>query len=90
VVGTGMLDLSLTQYLNRTREAVTMTQTLDWTFSWDRFRGACSHGRMSERDAVRKKRRGSGEATTSAVVTSIIAIVVATAVITFACELLGI
>jgi phospholipid/cholesterol/gamma-HCH transport system permease protein len=31
-----------------------------------------------------------GEATTSAVVTSIVAIVVATAVITFACQLLGI
>jgi len=90
VVGTGMLDLSLTQYLNRTREAVTMAHLWIGLFHSVVFgvlvaMAGCLRGMQCERSAS-----GVGEATTSAVVTSIVAIVVATAVITFACEILGI
>jgi phospholipid/cholesterol/gamma-HCH transport system permease protein len=90
VIGTGMLDLSLTQYLNRTREAVTMAHLWIGLFHSAVFgvlvaMAGCLRGMQCERSAS-----GVGEATTSAVVTSIVAIVVATAVITFACEILGI
>jgi phospholipid/cholesterol/gamma-HCH transport system permease protein len=90
VVGTGMLDLSLTQYLNRTREAVTMAHLWIGLFHSAVFgvlvaMAGCLRGMQCGRSAS-----AVGEATTSAVVTSIVAIVVATAVITFACELLGI
>jgi phospholipid/cholesterol/gamma-HCH transport system permease protein len=90
VVGTGMLDLSLTQYLNRTREAVTMAHLWIGLFHSAVFgvlvaMAGCLRGMQCERSAS-----GVGEATTSAVVTSIVAIVVATAVITFACEILGV
>jgi phospholipid/cholesterol/gamma-HCH transport system permease protein len=85
-----MLDLSLTQYLNRTREAVTMAHLWIGLFHSAVFgvlvaMAGCLRGMQCERSAS-----GVGEATTSAVVTSIVAIVVATAVITFACEILGI
>jgi phospholipid/cholesterol/gamma-HCH transport system permease protein len=90
VVGTGMLDLGLTEYLNRTREAVTMAHLWIGLFHSAVFgvlvaMAGCLRGMQCERSAS-----GVGEATTSAVVTSIVAIVVATAVITFACEILGI
>jgi phospholipid/cholesterol/gamma-HCH transport system permease protein len=90
VVGTGMLDLSLAEYLNRTREAVTMTQVWIGLFHGVIFgvlvaMAGCLRGMQCGRSAS-----AVGEATTSAVVTSIVAIVVATAVITFACQLLGI
>ena len=90
VVGTGMLDLSLTEYLNRTREAVTMTQLWIGLFHGAVFgvlvaMAGCLRGMQCGRSAS-----AVGEATTSAVVTSIVAIVVATAMITFACQVLGI
>jgi phospholipid/cholesterol/gamma-HCH transport system permease protein len=90
VVGTGMLDLSLAEYLNRTREAVTMTQVWIGLFHSVVFGvlvsiAGCLRGIQCGRSAA-----AVGEATTSAVVTSIVAIVVATAVITFACRVLGI
>jgi phospholipid/cholesterol/gamma-HCH transport system permease protein len=90
VVGTGMLDLSLTEYLNRTREAVRMTHLWIGLFHSAVFgvlvaMAGCLRGIQCGRSAS-----AVGEATTSAVVTSIVAIVVATAVITFACEVLGI
>jgi phospholipid/cholesterol/gamma-HCH transport system permease protein len=90
VVGVGMLDLSLTQYLNRTREAVTMTHLWIGLFHSAVFgvlvaMAGCLRGMQCGRSAS-----AVGEATTSAVVTSIVAIVVATAVITFACQVLGI
>jgi phospholipid/cholesterol/gamma-HCH transport system permease protein len=90
VVGTGMLDLSLTEYLNRTREAVTMTQLWIGLFHGAVFgvlvaMAGCLRGMQCGRSAS-----AVGEATTSAVVTSIVAIIVATAVITLACQLLGI
>jgi phospholipid/cholesterol/gamma-HCH transport system permease protein len=90
VVGTGMLDLSLTEYLNRTREAVTMTQLWIGLFHGAVFgvlvaMAGCLRGMQCGRSAS-----AVGEATTSAVVTSIVAIIVATAIITFACQVLGI
>ena len=89
VVGTGMLDLSLTEYLNRTREAVTMTHLWIGLFHSAVFgvlvaMAGCLRGMQCGRSAS-----AVGEATTSAVVTSIVAIVVATAVITFACQVAG-
>jgi phospholipid/cholesterol/gamma-HCH transport system permease protein len=90
VVATGMLDLSLTEYLNRTWEAVTMTHLWVGLFHSAVFgvlvaMAGCLRGMQCGRSAS-----AVGEATTSAVVTSIVAIVVATAVITFVCQLLGI
>ncbi len=90
VVGTGMLDLSLAEYLTRTREAVTMPHV--WigllhsaVFGVLVAMAGCLRGMQCGRSAS-----AVGEATTSAVVTSIVAIVVATAVITFVCQVLGI
>ena len=89
-VGIGMLDLNLTEYLNRTREAVTMTYLWIGLFHSTVF-GAlvaiagCLRGMQCGRSAS-----AVGEATTSAVVTSIVAIIVATAIITFVCQVLGI
>jgi phospholipid/cholesterol/gamma-HCH transport system permease protein len=90
VVCMGMLDLSLTEYLNRTREAVTMTYLCIGLFHSAVFgvlvaMAGCLRGMQCGRSAS-----AVGEATTSAVVTSIVAIVVATAIITFACQVLGI
>ena len=90
VVGVGMLDLSLAEYLNRTREAVRMTHLWIGLFHSAVFgvlvaMAGCLRGIQCGRSA-----EAVGEATTSAVVTSIVAIVVATAVITLACEILGI
>jgi phospholipid/cholesterol/gamma-HCH transport system permease protein len=90
VVGTGMLDLSLAEYFNRTREAVTMTQLWIGLFHSAVFgvlvaMAGCLRGIQCGRSAA-----AVGEATTSAVVTSIVAIVVATAMITLACQVLGI
>ncbi len=90
VVGIGMLDLSLTEYLNRTREAVTMTHLWVGLFHSAVFgvlvaMAGCLRGIQCGRSAS-----AVGEATTSAVVTSIVAIVVATAMITFVCQMLGI
>jgi len=90
VVGTGMLDLSLAEYLNRTREAVTMAHLWIGLFHSAVFgvlvaMAGCLRGMQCGRSAS-----AVGEATTSAVVTSIVAIVVATAIITFACQILGI
>jgi phospholipid/cholesterol/gamma-HCH transport system permease protein len=89
VVGTGMLDLSLAEYLNRTREAVTMNELWIGLFHSVVFgvlvaMAGCLRGMECGRSAA-----AVGEAATSAVVTSIVAIVVATAVITFACQVLG-
>jgi phospholipid/cholesterol/gamma-HCH transport system permease protein len=90
VVGMGMLNFSLAEYLNRTREAVTMTHLWIGLFHSGVFgvlvaMAGCLRGMQCGRSAS-----AVGEAATSAVVTGIVAIVVATAVITFACELLGI
>ncbi len=90
MVGTGMLDLGLIEYLNRTREALNLT-----TFGIGLLHSAvfgvlvalsgCLRGMQCERSAS-----AVGYAATSAVVTSIVSIILATAVITFVCQVLGI
>ncbi len=90
IVGVGMLDLGLIEYMNRTREALTLT-----TFGIGLFHSAvfgvlvalsgCLRGMQCERSAS-----AVGYAATSAVVTSIVSIIMATAVITFVCQVLGI
>ena len=90
IVGIGMLDLGLIEYLNRTQEALTLT-----TFGIGLFHSAvfgvlvalsgCLRGMQCGRSAS-----AVGYAATSAVVTSIVSIIVATAIITFVCQVLGI
>jgi phospholipid/cholesterol/gamma-HCH transport system permease protein len=90
IVGVGMLNLGLIEYLNRTKEALNLT-----TFGIGLFHSAvfgvlvalsgCLRGMQCERSAS-----AVGYAATSAVVTSIVSIIVATAVITFVCQVLGI
>jgi phospholipid/cholesterol/gamma-HCH transport system permease protein len=90
IVGVGMLDLGFIEYMNRTREALSLT-----TFGIGLFHSAvfgilvalsgCLRGMQCERSAS-----AVGYAATSAVVTSIVSIIVATAIITFMCQVLGI
>jgi phospholipid/cholesterol/gamma-HCH transport system permease protein len=90
IVGLGMLDLGLTEYLLRTREAVKLTYVWIGLFHSAVFGvlvalSGCLRGIQCGRSAS-----AVGEATTSAVVTSIVAMILATAVITFVCQVLGI
>jgi phospholipid/cholesterol/gamma-HCH transport system permease protein len=90
IVGVGMLNLGLIEYLNRTQEALSLT-----TFGIGIFHSAvfgvlvalsgCLRGMQCGRSAS-----AVGYAATSAVVTGIVAIIVATAIITFVCQVLGI
>jgi phospholipid/cholesterol/gamma-HCH transport system permease protein len=89
VVGRGMLDLSLAEYLSRTWEAVPMTHLWVGLFHSVVFgvlvaMAACLRGMQCGRSAS-----AVGDATTSAVVTGIVSIIVATAVITVICNFLG-
>jgi phospholipid/cholesterol/gamma-HCH transport system permease protein len=90
IVGVGMLDLGLMQYLNETRSAITLTNLWIGLFHSAVFGllialSGCLRGMQCGRSA-----EAVGYATTSAVVTSIISIIVATAIITFGCQVLGI
>lgn len=90
VVSVGIFDITLAEYLNRTREAVTMTNLWIGLFHGVVFGilvalAGCLKGMQCGRSAS-----AVGEATTSAVVTGIVAIVVATAIITLVCQVLGI
>ncbi len=90
VVGVGMLDLGVIEYLNESRAAVTLTNLWIGLFHSIVFGvlialSGCLRGMQCGRSA-----QAVGYATTSAVVTSIISIVVATAIITFVCQVLGI
>lgn len=90
IVGLGMLDLGLTEYLLRTREAVKLTYVWIGLFHSAVFGvlvalSGCLRGMQCGRSAS-----AVGEATTSAVVTSIVAMILATAIITFVCQVLGI
>ncbi len=90
IVGVGMLDLGLIEYLNRTREALSLT-----TFGIGIIHSAvfgvlvalsgCLRGMQCGRSAS-----AVGYAATSAVVTSIVSIIIATAIITYVCQVLGI
>jgi phospholipid/cholesterol/gamma-HCH transport system permease protein len=90
VVAVGMLDISTTQYFDRTREALNLTHfgiglLHSAVFGVLVALAGCLRGIQCGRSAS-----AVGEAATSAVVTSIVAIIVATAVITFVCQVLGI
>ncbi len=90
VVGVGMLDLGVIQYVNESRNALNMTHLAVGLFHSFVFGilvalFGCLRGLQCERSAS-----AVGYAATSAVVTGIIGIVVATAVITLSCQVLGI
>jgi len=90
IVGVGMLNLGLIEYLNQTQASLSLSYFWIGLFYSAVFGvlialSGCLRGMQCGRSAS-----AVGEATTSAVVTSIVAIVVATAVITFAFNVLGI
>jgi phospholipid/cholesterol/gamma-HCH transport system permease protein len=90
IVGVGMLNLGLMEYLNQTRASLTLTYFWIGLFYSAVFGvlialSGCLRGIQCGRSAS-----AVGEATTSAVVTSIVSIVVATAIITFAFNVIGI
>ena len=90
IVGVGMLDLNFMEYYEQTKLAVTLTHV--WVGLFHSFvfgiivaLSGCLRGMQCGRSAS-----GVGYATTSAVVTGIVGIILATAIITFACDVLGI
>jgi phospholipid/cholesterol/gamma-HCH transport system permease protein len=90
VVGVFMLDLSFAQYFHET--ALNMQLTYFWVGLFHSFvfgiliaLAGCLRGMQCGRSASEV-----GKAATSAVVTGIVSIVLATAVITFVCQVLGI
>jgi len=90
VISVGMLGLNPIEYLNHTYDAVKLSYLWiglihSFVFGVIVAIVGCFRGINCERSAA-----AVGEATTSAVVTSITAIVLATAVITFICQILGV
>jgi len=90
LVGVFMLDLSFAQYIHET--ALNMELTYFWVGLFHSFvfgiliaLAGCLRGMQCGRSASEV-----GRAATSAVVTSIVSIVLATAIITFVCQVLGI
>jgi len=90
IIGVTMLDLNFMEYFIKTRESVTMNDFMVGLFSAAVFGvlvalAGCKQGMQCGRSAS-----AVGEATTSAVVTSIVSIVVAMALITVVCSVLNI
>ena len=90
MVGVGLLDIGLIQYLNQTQAALNLNHFFIGIFQAAVFGilvalAGCLKGMACGRSAS-----AVGDATTSAVVTSIIAITVATAIITVVCNVLHI
>ena len=90
IVGVGMLDINLLQYYMQTKSAITLNHFWIGLFQSVVFGvlvalAGCLRGMQCGRSAS-----AVGQATTSAVVTSIVSIIVATAIITFMCNVLGI
>ena len=90
VVGVGLLDIGLLQYLNQTKAALNLNHFFIGIFQASVFGvlvalAGCLKGMECGRSAS-----AVGDATTSAVVTSIVAITVATAIITLVCNVLHI
>jgi len=90
VVSTGFLGINRVEYWHHTQSAVKLTNV--WiglvhsvVFGIIIAIAGCLRGMQCERSSS-----GVGEATTSAVVTAITSIVVATAIITFICQILGV
>jgi phospholipid/cholesterol/gamma-HCH transport system permease protein len=90
IVGVGMLDIGVIEYVNQSEHTLKLTHLLVGLFHSFVFGilvafAGCLRGIQCERSAS-----AVGYAATSAVVTGIVSIVVATAIITFACQVLGI
>lgn len=90
IVGVGGFDIGIREYYNETKGALTLTTIGIGLFSSFVFGilisiAGCLRGMECGRSAS-----AVGEATTSAVVTSIVSIIVATAIITIGCDILGI
>lgn len=90
VISTGVLGINPVEYLNHTQSAVKLSNLWiglihGFVFGIIIAISGCLRGMNCERSA-----NGVGEATTSAVVTSITSIVIATAIITFVCQELGV
>jgi phospholipid/cholesterol/gamma-HCH transport system permease protein len=90
IVGVVMLDLNPIVYLNQTKAAIGLTNVWIGLFYCTVFGvivalSGCLRGMQCGRSAS-----AVGYATTSAVVTSIVSIIVATAIITILCDVLGI
>jgi phospholipid/cholesterol/gamma-HCH transport system permease protein len=90
IVGVGMLDLGVREYIHESRAALSITHCLIGLFHSFVFGilvaiAGCLRGIQCERSAS-----AVGYAATSAVVTSIVCIVVATMIITLSCQVLGI
>ncbi len=90
IISAGVLGINPVEYLNHTQSAVKLSNL--WiglihslVFGVIIAISGCLRGMNCERSA-----NGVGEATTSAVVTAITSIVVATAIITFVCQMLGV
>ena len=90
IVGVGGFNITIREYFNETKGALTLTTIGIGLFSSFIFgilvaTAGCLRGMQCGRSAS-----AVGEATTSAVVTSIVSIIVATAIITIGCNILGI
>jgi phospholipid/cholesterol/gamma-HCH transport system permease protein len=90
IVGVGMLDLGVVEYVHETTKALTLTHLSVGLFHSFVFGVlvalfGCLRGIQCERSAS-----AVGYAATSAVVTGIVSIVIATAIITLSCQVLGI
>jgi len=90
IVGVGMLNLGVMEYFNQTKESVGLNNLWIGLFHGAVFGviialAGCMRGIQCGRSAS-----DVGDATTSAVVTSIVSIIVATAIITIVCNILGI
>jgi phospholipid/cholesterol/gamma-HCH transport system permease protein len=90
IVGVGMLDLSVIEYYVETKAAVSLNNL--WIGLFHSFvfgilvaLSGCLRGMQSGRSAS-----SVGSAATSAVVTGIVSIIIATAIITIACDVIGI
>jgi phospholipid/cholesterol/gamma-HCH transport system permease protein len=90
IVGVGMLDLSVIEYYVETKAAVSLNDL--WIGLFHSFvfgilvaLSGCLRGMQSGRSAS-----SVGSAATSAVVTGIVSIIIATAIITIACDVIGI
>jgi len=90
IVGVGMLDLGIVEYVNESKNALNLTHFFIGLFHSFVFGVlvavfGCLRGLQCERSAS-----AVGYAATSAVVTGIVSIVIATAIITLSCQVLGI
>jgi phospholipid/cholesterol/gamma-HCH transport system permease protein len=90
IVGVGVLDIGLLQYINQTTGALKLSYFIIGIIHATLFGvlvslAGCLRGMQCGRSAS-----AVGEATTSAVVTSIVAIIVATGLITVVCNIVGV